>query len=232
MSVLDALTAGLSDDDVEMVVADSDDPDNAGNAAAPHTGFGSSNIAPPSEGVDDSDKTAAIKKRKKKRKAKTARGGSGSGGRGGKHKFKKDNKFNWKLDELTEDLDPEDFAYPLSRMLRERNMLLLTKIVENIGNPTAIALVQVTQKIQKEGGMDVPEVNKKRGKNADKDQKRTSGGVFIKLVRDEIPETMWKKINADVKAEIKAKQDKFKAQSRVTADGQPILCRDDDDEDD
>jgi len=102
-----------------------------------------------------------------------------------KVKWKK-GSFDWS--KISETLDLPQFCKALTTLLDEPNERLIYHIVEKTTKELALSILKETEKVQDEGGLEIEYGQYKR-------KKRTTGGVFIKLLRDKIPKEKWEEIN-------------------------------------
>jgi len=95
----------------------------------------------------------------------------------------KKGSFDWS--KISETLDIPQFCKALTNLLAEPNEGLIYHIVAKTGKAFAMGILKETEKVQDEGGLYIGQYKRKR----------TTGGVFIKLLRDNISKEKWDEIN-------------------------------------
>lgn len=108
-----------------------------------------------------------------------------------KKKWKKNNR-NRKKPKILADLvatlesSEEDFGREMAQKLEEEKWDLIMKVVSVIGQEASLDLYQITQRIERDGGM----------LTMNKNRRRTPGGIFLFLLKSS------NKIDEDLKKEI------------------------------
>jgi len=104
----------------------------------------------------------------------------------------------WEMRMLSQgNLNTSSFAAIMARMLEEKNEFLIQQIVLTLGKEKCVRLMKSTKAVQQLGGLELPYSTPHKTQNCNKPRrtKRTVGGVFIQLSKEEIPTDQWKEIN-------------------------------------
>jgi len=104
----------------------------------------------------------------------------------------------WNLDHIENIIENSGLADKIAKMLHEMNLFLIGEIVKCLGKQKAIELMHTTKAVQALGGLELPQSPQKtKTLSRQRRTKRTVGGVFIQLAKENIPKEQWKKITKE-----------------------------------